>query len=81
MADLWEGQSFPFGTLQEGNSHQSLKPQSRKGNAEMHKMEKQEGMGKKRNLHGDENDPSFILDMPFAVYPLRPFIFLSLRYF
>lgn len=81
MAGLWQRKSFPFGTLQEGNSHQSLKAQSRKGNAEMHKMERKEGIGEKRNLHRDENDPSFVLDRPFAVYPLRSLIFLSLRYF
>lgn len=81
MANLQEEKSFPFGTLQEGNIQQSLKAQSRKGNAEMYKMERQEGIGKTRNQHGVENDPSFILDRPLAVYPLRLFIFLSLRYF
>lgn len=62
MADLWGGKSLLFGTLQEGNSNQSLKAQPRKGNAEMHEMERLQGMGKKRNIHGDENDLSVILD-------------------
>lgn len=47
----------------------------------MHKMERWEWMGENLNLHGDENDLSFTLDRPFAVYPLRPFTLLSLTYF
>lgn len=56
MADLWGGKSFLFGTLQEGNSNQSLKAQPRKGNG------KAAGDGEKRNTHGDENDLLVILD-------------------
>lgn len=52
MADLWGGKSLLFGTLQEGNSNQSLKAQPRKGNAEMHEMERLQGMGKKEIYMG-----------------------------
>lgn len=48
MANLQEGKSFLFGTLQERNSCQSLKTQSREGNTETHAMERHEGMGKRQ---------------------------------
>lgn len=48
MANLQERKSFLFGTLQERNSCQSLKTQSREGNTEMHTMEMHEGMGKRQ---------------------------------
>lgn len=48
MAYLRERKSFLFGTLQERNSCQSLKTQSREGNSEMHTMEIHEEMGKRQ---------------------------------